>query len=119
MHLELLAFLTLHQLIIMLSIATRHYFRFTSKKAIPLALGYPFEYTLGSGDFAFADVRFTEIPLSRELWPPEKEHIHFVLNRFEKMLNGNREKTDFDKYIRGSLKSKVSELADISKESKF
>ena len=35
------------------------------------------------------------------------------------MLNGNREKTDFDKYIRSALTSKVGELADISKESQF
>lgn len=61
---------------------------------IPLSLAYPYEYTLNPQDFMFPDVRFTEVPFSKELHKPEKEHVHFIIARFEAILNGRNTNTN-------------------------
>jgi hypothetical protein len=48
-----------------------HYIRSSfSTSKIPLSLTYPYEFTFASDQFAYMDVRFTEIPLNRQLAKP-------------------------------------------------
>lgn len=58
---------------------------------IPLSLAYPYENTLNPQAFMFPDIRFTEVPFSKELHKPEKEHVHLIIKRFEYILNGKNE----------------------------
>ena len=41
-----------------------------STSKIPLSLAYPYEFTFIPDQFAFMDLRFTEIPLNRQLAKP-------------------------------------------------
>ena len=82
----------------------RHHF---SQTAIPLSLAYPFDYTFKPEQFAFIDIRFTEVPFSKELWPPEQEHVHLVLKRFQHLLTGGLRKDELDSYISKGLKAKA------------
>jgi hypothetical protein len=36
-----------------------------AQSKIPLALDYPYEYTINSTDFSLEDIRFKELPFSR------------------------------------------------------
>lgn len=66
------------------------------------------------------DIRFTQIPLTRELAKPEREHIHHVLKRFENKINGDKSQNDVDKlYIFKCLKDKAEELRAIQSDSNF
>jgi hypothetical protein len=39
---------------------------------IPLSLPFPYEYTLAPEEFTLHDIRFKELPFSREFAPPER-----------------------------------------------
>ena len=92
-----------------MQILTRLSHNFSQKAAIPLSLGYPFEYTLNPQQFAFMDVRFTEVPYSRDLFKPEKEHVQFVLQQFQELLNGSKSMLQLD-HVSKNLKDKTVEL---------
>lgn len=50
-------------------------------------LPYPFEYTFAPEKFDFSDYRFEEYPARQQLFKGEKEHILYVLDLFQKLIN--------------------------------
>lgn len=115
-YLKDLHLLSLHQFIYnMKNTLPKIIFRYSQTQKIPLSLAYPYEYTLTANEFAFVDVRFTEVPFSKELWKHEKEHVQTVLSRFQQILNGQKQKLEIDQYIQPCLRSKAEELLSIQK----
>jgi hypothetical protein len=86
-------------------------------QSIPLSLSYPFEYTLAPQEFSLQDIRFKEMPFSREFAKPEREHILFILQNFASLLNTGKMPTE--QFVQQSLISKTLEMRSILAESKI
>jgi hypothetical protein len=82
---------------------------------IPLSLPFPYEYTLAPDDFSLQDIRFKELPFSREFAPPERDHLLITLQHLQQLLNTGKPPRE---YVQQSLIARALEVRGILAESK-